>query len=449
MSGIDPDRADGSGTRVLLLIDQVTLPYLVDGQPPTALFSHDKNLFQFAHEALRRGWTVMLSAAQADAATRPSWVVRQVYPTWLQDREPIPYPEVGPHIVVAVFPEALNIRRHFPHPKIVAIHAAIHFVENPERFPAQYVFDLITAVRYNIDFILTQNARMAEILYVFYNLMAKWPYPERILVSPLGIVEEERRVAAEVPATRAEMGLADGELAIINAGGVWRWTDFNTFLEAFGEHCDAVPDTKLRLFVMGLLQPTNIDHAAYITQTEALLYRFRALLGRQVTVYNHWDDAARRVRAYTASSDLGLNVNKPSFENWQSYRLRFLDYMAAGVPVINTRGDLSSEAAGGAHAFAVDAGDVRSYRAVLDAIAANPGLVGERAAMMRALARDFDSRNTYGAALDRIAEMPRRPGGDHGHWGDCVLDYAANHIRREYRERLLRGMTRLADQMLE
>ncbi len=435
--------------RVLLLIDEITLPYLIDGQPPAAPFSHDKNLFQFAHEALRRGWTVMVSAAQPDARTRPTWEVRQVYPIWQQDRTPIDYADVKPHIVAAVFPEALNIRAHFPHPKIVAIHAAIHFVEDPQRFKAQYVFDLITAVRYNIDFILTQNARMAEILHVFYNLMAKWPYQDRIIVAPLGIVEEERRVRPDVAAVRVDMGLSPGETAIINSGGVWRWTDFNSFLEAFGEHAQGSPGSALRLFVMGLLQPTNIDHGTYVEQTEALLWRFRELMGSRITVYNHWDDAARRVRAYTASSGIGLNVNKPSLENWQSYRLRFLDYMAAGVPVINTRGDLLSETGGGAHAFLVDAGDVRSYRAVLDAIAAEPGLVAERAAGMRALARDFDSRNTYGAALDQIARTPRRPAGDDAQWGDCVLDYAGNHIRAEYRARLLQGMSRLTDQLLD
>ncbi len=441
--------AVGANLRVLLLIDQITLPYLIDGEPPAAPFSHDKNLFQFAHEALRLGWTVLLSAAQPDAITRPTWEVRQVYPTWEQDRTPIAYPEIRPHIVAAVFPEALNIRAQFPHPKIVAIHAAIHFVEDPQRFKAQYVFDLITAVRYNIDFILTQNVRMAEILHVFYNLMAKWPYRDRIIVAPLGIVEEERRVRPDIAAVRAEMGLAPDEISIINSGGVWRWTDFNSFLEAFGEHGEAMPDSKLRLFVMGLLQPTNIDHGPYIEHTEALLWRFRDQLGGRINVYNHWDDAARRVRAYTASSGIGLNVNQPSLENWQSYRLRFLDYLAAGVPVINTRGDSLSEAAGGAHAFLVDAGDVRSYRAVLDGIATRPELVAERAAAMRALARDFDSRNTYGAALEQIARTPRRAAGDDAHWGDCVLDYAGRHIRADTRDRLLRGMARLTDQLLE
>jgi glycosyltransferase involved in cell wall biosynthesis len=392
---------------------------------------------------------VLISSAQENALTRPAWVVTQVYPFWQQNEKPLGYGDVAPDIVVAVFPEALNIRNHFPHPKIVAIHAAIHWVESPERFPAQYVFDLITAIRYNVDFILTQNARMAEILDVFYNLLAKWPLSDRIIVSPLGIVEEELRAMPDVASVRREMALGTGDVAVINAGGAWRWTDFNTFLEAFGEHALAQPDTPLRFFVMGLLQPTNIDHNEYCAQSEALLYRFRELMGSHITVYNHWDDAARRVKAYTASSSLGLNVNKPSLENWQSYRLRFLDYMTFGVPVINTRGDLISDSSQAEHAFLVDAGNVRSYREVLDAIATRPDLVAEKAAGMRALARSFDSRNTYGRALDQIDRTPRRPADDHGTWGDCVLDYAGGHIRREFRERLHRGMNRLADALLE
>ncbi len=391
----------------------------------------------------------MITSAQDDVTKRPSWVVDQVYPTWKQQDVPLGYGEIAPDIVVSVFPEALNIRQHFPHAKIVAIHAAIHWVELPERFKAQYVFDLITAMRYNVDFILTQNQRMAEVLQVFYNLLAKWPLSDRIIVSPLGIVEEEMHALPDLRQVRAEMCLEPGETAIINAGGVWRWTDFNTFLEAFGEHALGMPDSRLRLFVMGLLQPTNIDHTEYVAETEALLYRYRHMMGQRITVYNHWDDAGRRVRAYTASSGVGLNVNKPSFENWQSYRLRFLDYVTFGVPVINTRGDLISDTAGADHAFLVDAGDVRSYRDVLDAIASRPDLIARKAAGMRALARTFDSRNTYGAALDRIDRTPRRPAGDHAAWGECVLDYASRHIHSEVRERLHSRLNRFADSLLE
>ncbi len=435
--------------RVLMLLDAQGMPRLVPGQPPVTPFSHDKNLFQFAHEALRRGWTVMVCVAQDDAATRPAWMVRQVYPTWEQDEAAIAHDAVAADIVVAVFPEALNIRPYFPNAKIVAIHAAVHWVENPTLYPAQYVFDLITAVRYNIDFMMAQNARMAEILQITYNLLARWPYADRIVVAPLGIVAEERRARPDMDAVRAEMGLRPADIAVINAGGVWRWTDFNTFLEAFALHADAMPQSALRLFVMGLLQPTNLDHGEYVAQTEALLWRFREHLGTRITVYNYWHDAAHRVRAYTACSGIGLNVNRPTLENWQSYRLRFLDYMAAGVPVINTRGDLMSETAGAQHAFLVDAGDVRSYREVLDAIATQPSLVAEKAAAMRALARQYDSRNTYGEALDRIERTPRRPRDDHVRWGDCVLDYAARHVREETRAATARGIQRFADWLLE
>ncbi len=435
--------------RVLMLLDAQGMKRLVAGQPPITPFSHDKNLFQFAHEALRRGWTVMASVAQADAATRPAWTVRQIYPTWEQDEAAVAHDQVAADIVVAVFPEALNIRAHYPDAKIVAIHAAVHWLENPSMRPAQYVFDLITAVRYNIDFMVTQNVRMADILQTTYSLLARWPYPERIIVAPLGIVAEERRAHPDAAAMRAEMGLGAHDLAIINAGGTWRWTDFNTFLEAFATHAEAAPQSRLRLFVMGLLQATNLDHGEYVAETEALLWRFRTQLGTRITVYNHWDDAAQRVHAFTACSNVGLNVNQPSLENWQSYRLRFLDYMAAGIPVISTRGDLMSEAEGGRHAFLVDAGDLRAYRETLDAIAAEPALVAEKAEAMRALAREYDSRNTYGEALDRIERMPRRPRDDHGAWGDCVLDYAARHMRQENREATARGIQRFTDWLLQ
>lgn len=437
-------------SRVLILIDAITLPHLVSGQPPVAPFSHDRNLFQFAHEALRRGDVVLFTAAQGDARKRDNWRVRQIYPTWEQDREPVAFSELQPHIVVAVFPEALNIRSIFPHPKIVAIHAAIHWIESPERFSAQYVFDLITAVRYNIDFILTQNERMAEVLAVVYNLLAKWPMRDRILVAPLGIVEEERRTIPDRPGVRAEMGLEADDTAIINSGGVWRWTDFNTFLAAFGEHVEtrAGDMARLKLFIMGLLQPSNDDHADYVAETERLLHRFSGQLGDTIVAFNDWADAGRRVKSYTAASDIGLNVNTATLENWQSYRLRALDYMYFGLPVINTTGDMLSAMAGGRHAFVVEAGDVRGYRDVIDAIAREPGVVAERSGAMRALAKDFDSRNTYGRALETIAATPRRPAGDHAGWGDCVLDYANGRAAEDFRARLRRGVTKLADDLL-
>jgi glycosyltransferase involved in cell wall biosynthesis len=434
--------------RVLLLLDEPTLDGLRDGEAPTAVYSHDRNLFQFAHEALRRGWLVAVSPAQGDPARRPGFLVHAVYPAWRHAGSALNATEWRPDIVASVHPEALNLRHHFPAAKLVAIHPAVQWTENPLPFQSQYTFDLITAIRYNIDVILAQNARMADLLRVAYGLLARWPYDDRIVVAPLGIVAEERRALPPVAQTRLDMGLPPDAIAIVNAGGVWRWTDFNVFLEGFAAHVEARPDTKLRLFVMGLLQPSNTDHAAYIAETESLLYRHRAMLGASIFVYNIWEDASRRVHGCAAASQLGLNVNRDTLENWQSHRLRMLDYMAAGLPVIQTHGDTLAEASDGAHAFLVRPGDAAGYRATLDTIDGRPELLAGKAAAMRRLARAYDSRATIGAALDAIDSLPRRPDGDHGTWGECVLDYASAHFRSETRARMRERLGGLADQLL-
>lgn len=417
--------------RVLILIDEITIPFLKDGMAPTAPYSHDKNLFQFAHESLRRGFRVFLTAAQLEATRRPYYEIEQVYPLWKQKGEPVGYVDVAPDIVVSVFPEALNIRHVFPHPKIVAINAAMHWVESPERFPAQYVFDLITATRYNIDFMITQNERMKEILSTMLNFLAKWPYNDRILVSPLGIVDEEVRAVPDREAIRRKMGLKPGEIAIINSGGVWRWTDFNNFFDAFGQFSSS-HRSRLKFFVMGVKQPMNYDHEAYTDAFERLVQKYSHLLGDKIFIMNDWDEASRLVKDYTYAADIGLNVNLPSLENWQSYRLRFLDYMNFGMPAINTFGDVMSEACPDA-LFLAQAGKVESYVDILSTINSKPGLVRTKAEAMKKVARQFDSQLTYGKAIDTIVATPRRLAGDDGAWGESVLDYANTRITADTR----------------
>jgi glycosyltransferase involved in cell wall biosynthesis len=432
-------------TRVLVLIDSITLPHLRTGEPPFAPFSHDKNLFQFAHESIRRGQKVYIASVQDDPYSRPYWEVTSVYPNWTQEIDPVDYANVRPDIIVAVFPEALNIRRAFPFPKIVAIHAAIHWVESPEIFEARYVFDLITAIRHNVDFIVTQNERMKDLLAMFYGFVARWRDADRILVAPLGIVPEEQRDGIDRAESRKKMGLKKNEIGIINSGGAWRWTDFNTFLEAFGATASADGGTPFKLFIMGLHQPQNKDHATYIEQTERILLKYREQVGRSIILETNWNGAGALAKQFTAGADLGLNVNQDSLENWQSYRLRFLDYMYFGVPVINTRGDTMADVLAQDAVFCASAGDVGAYRTILNDIRRNPGILENKAAAMRKLATKFDSRRTYGAVVEHIAATPRRSAGDLGHHGPCVLDYAEGRIRSEMGTRMENKVRRLAE----
>lgn len=426
--------------RVLILIDEITIPFLKNGEPPTAPYSHDKNLFQFAHESLRRGFKVILTAAQLPPTTRPYYEVEAVYPHWKQKAEALSYGEAAPDIVVSVFPEALNIRQYFPHPKIVAINAAVHWVEAPERFPPQYVYDLLTATRYNVDFMITQNDRMKELLSTVSQLLCKWPYKDRIIVSPLGIVEEEIRSIPDRAGIRDRMGLKPDEIAIINSGGVWRWTDFNVFFDAFGEFCAESPRAKLKLFIMGVKQSMNFDHEEYTDEFERLVLKHRKFIGDKIRIINDWDTASKLVREYTFGADVGLNVSSPSLENWQSYRLRFLDYMYFGMPAINTNGDTISERHPEA-LFLAEAGKKDSYKATLRQICNSPATVKKKSVEMKKIAKAFDSKLTYGAAIDKIVATPRRPQNDDAGWGLSLLDYANNMNRRlvlsEFKDKIL------------
>jgi hypothetical protein len=414
--------------QVLILVDEVTIPYMRSGETPIAPYSHDKNLFQFAHESLRKGFDVFFSVVQQNALTRPYFKTLNVYPAWSIDSESYGYAHLAPDVIVSVYPEALNIRSAFPHAKIVAIQAAIHFIESPERFSAQYVYDLITSIRYNVDFIVTQNERMADILYVFYALLAKWPHRDRIFISPLGIVPEEAQPNYDRATTRKLMGLRNGDIAIINSGGIWRWTDFNTFLVAFCEVVEEGAD-NLKLFIMGFGQPNNLDHQSYHEETEGILERFTHLIPSNLIIERNWDHAARKVKEFTSASDVGVNVSKDSLENWQSYRLRFLDYMYYGVPAINTGGDTLSNNEGRPAMFLVRSQDLAGYKSVLHTISTDLLLLESKRQAMQKLAKEFDSRRTYGRVIDQILAMPCRPAEETGKLPPCVLDYANDRFR--------------------
>lgn len=409
---------------VLILIDHNALEHLAEDTPPRTRFSHDRNLLQFAHEALRRKFAVWVAPIGDDPNAPSCLRVHKVFPRWSAASNAVRFADLSPDIVVAVFPDALNVRSLFPTAKIVAIHAAIHWIESPEIFPARHTFNVLTAIKYNVDFIITQNRRMAEILAKVYHLFVQWPFEDRILVAPLGIVPEELSIEFDRAATREEMGLRESDIAIINAGGVWRWTDVNTFLRAFGEFIEETA-APFKLYLMGLVQAHNHDHDAYITETEAILERFKNLVGKNIVVYRDWIAAGRLVAAYTGASDIGLNVNMDSLENWQSHRVRSIEYLGHGIPVINTLGDLFSEEADGAHVFLGRSGDIESYKVILRQIWKNPSILSEKAQAMKKLHDRYDTQAILGRIIDHISRTPRRVNKDYIDWDRCLIEYAA------------------------
>ena len=107
-------------------------------------------------------------------------------------------------------------------------------------------------------------------------------------------MEEERHEAGDRTRTREEMGLSPTDIAIINSGGVWRWTDFATFLRAYCE--DAHENGPgLKLFIMGLQQPENPENDEYIAGVRKTLEANRSLIGTAIVVEEDWYRASQEV----------------------------------------------------------------------------------------------------------------------------------------------------------
>lgn len=393
---------------VVLIFDQPWLSYLVDGKPPLAAYSHDQSLFQFGHECLRKGFAVYIDSSRETEKAGKRLRINQFYPVLrIEAVAPPSSGEVEPDLVVCVYPQSLSLRALYPGSKIVGIVPAMNFLEHPEKPTAGWVYGFFESARSQIDYYITNNERMAELLRCLLRFCAQVDVRNRILIAPPGIVPEQRRDIPPLATVRAEMGLGPGEVAFINSGGAWSWTDYDTFLRAF---CRVVRGglAHIKFFMMGLKQPENPDHGKSVAAVLATIEDNADLVGSNLVLFRDWYEAADKAYRFTCAADIGVNVSRDTPENWQSYRLRFLDYMKAGIPVIHTTGDYLSSHEAAATVYPVTAGDVASYEAAIRLAATDAALRARKAEAMKQCAKAFDSRNTYGRVIDRLMSLPPR-----------------------------------------
>jgi len=393
---------------VLLFNEEKAFSGLIDGRPPIFAYSHNMHLMQFGHESLRKGFNVYMGLYCMAAEESKLVKVLQFYPVLKTKTLPnLSLERIKPALVVVLEPIALETGRLYPKAKFVSIIAAARFVEGPELISPGWIYGYAMLARYHADFFLIQNVRQAELTSCFFRSVAQVDMRARTLVCPLGIVEEQRRSMPPRAVTRAEMKLKPGDIAIINAGGPWSWTDHNTFLRAF---CNVVHSgiSNIKFYVMGLKQFGNNDHEHYLKETKAIITTNTDLVGRNLIVYQDWEKASTKVHRFTHAADIGINVNKDGIENWQSYRVRFLEYMQAGIPVINTEGDYLSTHEAADAVYMAQTGNVKSYEAAIRLAVTDHALRAQKTEAMKRCAEKFDSRNTYGRVIDRLLVLPRR-----------------------------------------
>ena len=394
---------------VVLLFEQRTMPHLVDGQPPVVPFSHDQPQLHFGHESLRKGFKVYFASSAQIFGNKPNVVeITQIYPLFkTKPKSVLSIKKLSPDFITIALPSIAGKRTLCPKAKFIGFIPSSIPLEAPKLFSSEWIYGHMMAARNYMDFFVTQNGRMADLVSSFFCCFARVDLQERILPAHLGIVKEQRQIFPPLETIRADMGLGPKDVAFINAGGPWRWTDYNTFLRGF---CRVVRSgvTNIKFYVMGFKQPGNIDHDEYIAETKAILAENADLIGKNIIVYEDWHKASTKVVQFTHAADVGVNVSKDTAENWQSYRVRFLEYMKAGIPVINTTGDYLSANDAAEAIYLVKAGDIPSYEIAIRDAATNHAKRKQKTEEMRRVAEQFDSRNTYGTLIDKLIEMPKR-----------------------------------------
>ncbi len=451
-------------TGIALLFDDHAAGHWRDGEPPRTAFSHDQNLFQMAHEALRLGMAVHVSTIGAYLHGGPAMPVRAIYPALRMDASGPALQALDPDILACVHPQVFA-GGQLPRAKKLGVHPALYFIEMPHTYGDAQTLLLLQAVRFHIDHLVVQNERMRELTCALYEWLCGWRARERVHVAPLGIVPEQPLDRRDRVALRRAYGLGEGDVAILNGGGIWRWTAFNEFLRGF---CQAVREGagNLHLLLAGFRQHENTDHADYIAETLAILREHadlvgppaaRAFLGlspararssqakARIHVEPDWAEASRRLPELLSLADLGLSVSGDTLENWQSHRVRCLDYVRYGLPIIATPGDLFSERTAREITMLAPGRDPGAFAALLHRIArgefAHLRHGGGLHAGMEAVRDRLDSRSGFGRLLLQVEAMPRRTVGA----GDeSLLEYAWRRRRAERAGQVLDNLAEAA-----
>jgi hypothetical protein len=136
------------------------------------------------------------------------------------------------------------------------------------------------------------------------------------------------------------LGISNEDKVLLWGGGLWPWLDPFTAIQATALMVKDIPN--IRLVFPGTRHP-NPDLAGLHTHLDAAreLARSLGLLDQHVffgdwVPYDRWPDVLHE-------TDVALSLHHDTFETRLAFRSRILEYIGAGVPVVATRGDATSE----------------------------------------------------------------------------------------------------------
>ncbi len=137
-------------------------------------------------------------------------------------------------------------------------------------------------------------------------------------------------------------GIAPTDRVLLWGGGLWQWLDPLTAIRAVARANVTTDRGDLRLIFPGTKHPNPaMAQAPTHTESARALARELGVLDRVVffgdwIAYDDWQNVL-------CESDLALTLHHDTLETRLAFRSRVLDYVWAGLPIIATRGDATSE----------------------------------------------------------------------------------------------------------
>jgi hypothetical protein len=396
----------------LFLFEPSSLEAFLEGKS-TPVYSHDLNLMQLAQSAINLGVQVFIANfhdSQKIYSTQSMWPIVNL-------QSSLPHTTVTKQLTftfsanhIAFINRERSNRRDKNRNRNILVQAAIHPIEDPTLFYPAGISSYINVVRNQIDFFVTQNSRMKDLLFRLLSLVAGCEDSNRILISKLvPRVESPSPKDANRRKFRKQISIGIDDILFVNAGGAWSWTLFHEFLEAFAKAVSDFPETKIHFFQPALGQGNNSSHLEYNKKTLQILSGLTETQKSRILVGDGWDADGKLISEMLDAADYGISFSQESLEHWQSYRVRILEYLAHTVPVITSRGSFWDEEKTGVGFIFAGHHDNDLYDVISEVIRShNPELILQRKEDLGTLLDNLTLQNQGERLISELVKHPLR-----------------------------------------
>jgi glycosyltransferase involved in cell wall biosynthesis len=198
-------------------------------------------------------------------------------------------------------------------------------------------------------------------------------------------------------------GIEEDDVVLLWGGGLWPWLDPLTAVRAIKHLRKSNPE--LKLIFPGTIHPNQeMASMAPVRKTKTYEYAKEHGLLNSTIFFGEWVPY-EEWQSVLLESDIALSLHHDSFETQLAFRSRMLEYFWAGVPVIATIGDSTSDLV-----IRYNLGKVVEYEDVDGVIQAIKDILKDSSVFQAGFARARQDLTWENAAepLIRFCQNPRR-----------------------------------------